>query len=406
MTTTENLLALLSLYEETAADAGFEIGIRTALQAILSSSHFIFRLEREPSGAQAGESYLLGDIDLASRLSFFLWGTVPDQELIKVAEEAMLSEPSVLKAQVERMLADPRSEALATRFAAQWLRLQNLEGFRPEPYLYPDYSRQLADAMRRETELFFDHLVREDRSFLELFTADYTFVNDRLARHYGIAYSGEHEFRQVQIPDPNRRGLLGHGSILALTSMASRTSPVKRGEWVMEVLLGSPPPPPPPNVPLLEETGDQADGRFLTTRERMEMHRANPSCNSCHQFIDPIGLSLDNFDVVGQWRIREASRPLDTRGTFYDGTEIGSAIELVDVLLKRPEPLVRTFTNKLLAYAVGRQAEYFDQATIRAIAKKAEANDYRMSSFIQGVVESEPFRMKRAETITDDAEQE
>lgn len=174
----------------------------------------------------------------------------------------------------------------------------------------------------------------------------------------------------------------------------------------MEVLLGSPPPPPPPNVPLLEETGDQADGRFLTTRERMEMHRANPSCNSCHQFIDPIGLSLDNFDVVGQWRIREASRPLDTRGTFYDGTEIGSAIELVDVLLKRPEPLVRTFTNKLLAYAVGRQAEYFDQATIRAIAKKAEANDYRMSSFIQGVVESEPFRMKRAETITDDAEQE
>jgi len=398
----EDLLRLMSFYDDAADEGGFEVGVGTALQAILSSSSFIFRLEQEPGGLQPGTNYALSDLDLASRLSFFLWGTVPDEELLEVAAEGRLTAPGGLESQVDRMLADPRSEALATRFAAQWLRLQNLQGAQPEPYYYPDYSRQLAESMRRETELLFDHLVREDRSFLELFTADYTFVNERLARHYGIPYTGGDEFQRVKVSDPNRFGLLGQSSILTLTSLGNRTSPVLRGEWVMEVLLGSPPPPPPPNVPDLESTGATMDGRFLTTRERMEIHRANPTCNSCHQFIDPIGLALDHFDVVGRVRIRENQRPLDTQGTYYDGTPIRTPAELRAAMLKRPEPLVRTFTKNLLAYAVGRRMEPSDQSAVRAIARRAEADDFRMSSFILGVVESDAFRMKRVEALAED----
>ena len=400
--TDEEMARLMSFYERDAADEGFEIGVRTGIQAVLSSPSFIFRLEQEPAGVGQGENYVLSDADLASRLSFFLWGTVPDAELRDAAESRTLRNPGVLEGPVRRMLEDPRSEALATRFAVQWLHLGGLSGAQPEAHQFPDYTQQLGESMLQETLLFFDHLVREDRSFLDLFEADYTFVDERLARHYGLPFTTiGNEFQRVQVTDPNRRGLLGHASILTLTSMADRTSPVVRGEWVMTNLLGSPPPPPPPNVPALDQTSNVGEGRFLTTRERMEIHRANPTCNSCHQFIDPIGLSLDNFNPVGQWRIRESGRPLDTQGTYYDGTTISSPADLRDALLRRPKPLVRQFTNQLLEFALGRGTEATDQPVVRAITRNAERNDYRMSSFIIGVVQSDPFQMKRVEVVAE-----
>jgi hypothetical protein len=251
--------------------------------------------------------------------------------------------------------------------------------------------------MHRETELFFSHLVKEDRPFLEFFTAQYTFVNERLARHYGFQNVAGNQFRQVSYPDDTRQGIFGHGSVLVLTSISSRTSPVLRGKWVMEVLLGTPPPPPPPNVPRLEETGEANQGRVLTTRERMEIHRASEMCRSCHRFMDPIGLALDNFDVTGKWRLRENGSPLDTRGELYDGTPVSTPAELQAALLARPIPLVRTFTENLLTYALGRHLQYYDQPTIRSIAREAEADDYRISSFILGIVKSDAFRMRRAE---------
>jgi hypothetical protein len=293
------------------------------------------------------------------------------------------------------MLADPRAEALGPRFAAQWLRLQDLDKVHPDRLQYPDFHQQLADAMRRESQLFFNHLVREDRSALELFTADYTFLNERLARHYGIPGVTGEQFRLVRYPDDTRRGILGHGSVLTLTSHANRTSPVLRGKWVMEVLLGTPPPPPPPGVPDLEQTKGEQEGRVLTTRERMELHRANPVCNSCHQFMDPIGLALDNFDVTGRWRIKENGASLDTRGRMYDGTDVQSPADLRQALLNRPTPLLRNFTANLMAYALGRRVEYYDMPAVRAIVRQAEANGYRMSRFILGVIESDAFRMKQ-----------
>jgi hypothetical protein len=376
---------------------GFEGGIRNALEAILASPHFIFRLEKEPSTASPGSTYRVADVDLASRLSFFLWGALPDQELLTLASQGKLSSPATLEKQARRMLADSRADALGTRFAAQWLRLQDIDKVHPDPNNYPNFDDNLAGAMRRETELFFNSLVREDRSLLDLYRADYTFVNERLARHYGFpGIAGDH-FRRVQYPDDTRRGLLGQGSVLVQTSLANRTSPVLRGKWVMEVLMGTPPPPPPPDIPLLDETASAKDGRMLTTRERMEMHRSNPTCNSCHRFMDPIGLALDNFDVTAKWRTRENGMPLDTKGDYYDGTPVTTPAELTRALLKRPVPLVRTFTENLLAYALGRRTEFFDQPTIRAIAKAAEANDYRVSSFIVGVIKSDAFQLKRAE---------
>ncbi len=399
--TAEDMAGLMSFYEAGSAEGGFEEGVRLALQAILSSPSFVFRYEFEPESVGPGENFRLDDLALASRLAFFLWNTIPDGELLGIAREGLLSDERVLEEQVRRMLADPRSEALATRFAAQWLRVQDLEQMKPEPYFFPDYSRQLARSMRRETELFVDHLVREDRSFLELFTADYTFVDEYLAKHYGIPFNGDVGFQRVRYSDADRRGILGHASVLTLTSLANRTSPVLRGKWVMEVLMGSPPPPPPPNVPTLDETAAEQGNRILTTGERMQLHRANPVCNACHRFIDPIGLALDNFDVTGAWRIRESGAPLDTRGTFYDGTPIASLAELRDALLKRPIPLVRTFTQSMLAYATGRSITYVDAPAIRAIARQAEESDYRMSSFILGVVKSDAFRMKRAEVVSD-----
>jgi len=399
--TQPDLEGLMSFYELGFADGGFELGVRTAIEAILASPDFVFRLEEAPSGVQAGESYTVSNIDLASRLSFFLWGAPPDVELLAAAEKGELSEESGLTEQVRRMLKDSRAEALGTRFASQWLRLEDLEKVHPDRLLFPDFYQQLADAMLRETELFFNGLVREDRSALELYSADYTYLNEALAKHYGIPGITGNHFRKVQYPDDTRRGILGHGSILTLTSHANRTSPVLRGKWVMEVLLGTPPPPPPPGVPTLEDTKGSADGRLITTRERMEIHRANPACESCHKLMDPIGLALDNYDVTGRWRIRENGMPLDTKGEFYDGTVIETPSALQEVLIKRPIPLVRTFTENLMAYALGRRVEYYDQPTIRSITVQAEEDDYRMSSFILGVVLSDAFRMQQVNVVAD-----
>ena len=392
---------LLVFYEMGSEDGGFEAGVRTALEAILASPHFLFRMEREPQDVDPGEIYPLAGEDLAARLSFFLWGTSPDAELVAEAREGALSDPARLEAQARRLLADPRSEALATRFASLWLRLQDVEKLSPDAFRFPNYSRQFAEAMRRETELFFHNLIREDRSLLELYGADYTFVNERLARHYDIDGVQGEAFRRVAYPDDRRRGVLGHGSVLVQTSLGNRTSPVLRGLWVMEVLLGTPPPPPPPGIPDLEETESSRDGKVLTTRERLATHRANPDCASCHDLIDPIGLALDNFDVTGKWRIREAGTPLDTRSTYYDGTDIETPSDLSRVLLKRPIPLVRQFTESLMAYALGRGIDYRDQPSLRAISREAERNDYRMSSFIVGVVMSDAFRMKQALAVAD-----
>ena len=391
--------ALMAFYTKAAATNGFEEGIRSALQAMLASPYFVFRFETPPANVAPGQDYQIGDYDLASRLSFFIWGSIPDDSLLALAKAHRLSELPTLDRQVKRMLADPRAQALSTRFASQWLRLQDIDKVRPDAFWFPDYNQQLADAMRQETELFFGDIVRGNRSILGLFTADYTFVNERLARHYGIPNVTGDEFRKVTYPDSTRRGLLGQGSMLVQTSLANRTSPVLRGKWVMEVLIGMPPPPPPPNVPTLDETSDGKDGRPLTTRERMEIHRKNPTCNACHQYMDPIGLSLDNFDVTGRWRYRESGVELDTRGKMYDGTPVANPSDLTRALLKRPIPLVRSFAENLMAYAIGRRVEDFDQPTIRAITRDAEADGYKVSSFILGVVNSSAFRSKRADAI-------
>ena len=399
--TPDELDNLMIFFAEGGEPGGFEAGIRTAIQAILASPDFVFRLETRPRDVEPGESYRIEDRDLASRLSFFLWARPPDDELMSLAERGELSDPEVLERQVRRMLGDPRSEALGARFAGQWLRLQDLEKVHPDRLLFPDFYQQLADDMLLETETFFNSLVRDDRSVFDLFTADFTFVNERLANHYGIPGVSGEEFRRVTYPDARRGGVLGHGSVLTLTSHANRTSPVLRGKWVMEVLFGTPPPPPPPGVPDLEETDAVVEGRMLTTRERMEMHRADPTCNSCHRFMDPIGLALDNFDVTGRWRIRENGMPLDTQGELYDGTPVTSPEDLREALMQRPIPLVRNFTENLMAYALGRRVEYYDKPTIRAITAGAEVDDYRMSSFILGVVNSGAFQMRRAETTAE-----
>jgi hypothetical protein len=396
--------SLMSFYDAGVKAGGFDEGVRASIQAMLSSPYFVFRFESQPANVTPGQDFRISDLDLASRLSFFLWGTIPDQRLITLAQQKTLSQKATLDREVKRMLADPRADALSTRFAAQWLRLQDLEKVHPDAFLFPDFDLQLSNAMQQETEMFFSDLVRNDRSVLDLFTADYTFVNERLAKHYGIPdVTGEY-FRRVTYPDDTRRGILGQGSVLVQTSLANRTSPVLRGKWVMEVLIGMPPPPPPPGVPDLEETKDSKDGKQLTTRERMEVHRANAQCRSCHQYMDPLGLALDNFDVTGKLRYRENAMPLDTKGVMYDGTPVSSPSELNAALIKRPIPLVRSFTENLMAYAIGRRVEDYDQATIRQIAKDAESKGYRVSSFIMGVVNSSAFRSKRADGVAADAQ--
>ena len=391
--TDDNLAGLMGLYDAGAAVEGFEGGVRMALEGILASPHFVFRFERPVEDRAEEGAYRLADMDLATRLSFFLWGSGPDEELLDAAMAGDLSDPAAYEGQVHRMLRDERATALSTRFAAQWLRLQDLEKIQPDVRVNPDFDEPLKRAMVTETETFFANLVREDRSVMELFTSDYTFANERLARHYGIPGVAGDRFRRVEYVNDERRGLLGHGSVLTLTSHAGRTSPVLRGKWVMEVLLGTPPPPPPPDVPELEEEA-VGDGRFLTVREKLEMHRANPTCNSCHRMIDPIGLALENFDVSGAWRIRDQGVPIDAASDFYDGTPISTPSELRAALLRRPEPLVRTFTENLMAYALGRRLEYYDMPEVRRISRDARVQDYRLSAFVLGVARSDAFQMR------------
>jgi cytochrome c553 len=388
---------LMRFYKQGAAHGGFESGIRDGLQAMLASLHFIFRVEEIPTGAAPGSIYRINDVDLASRLSFFLWGTIPDRELVDLAARSQLSRPEVFDRQVRRMLADARAESLGTRFASQWLRLQDLGKVEPDALSFPYFDELLAEAMAHETTTFFSQLVREDRPLLEILTADYTFVNERLARHYGMAGVTGPNFRKVSYPDQNRRGLLGHGSILTLTSHGNRTSPVFRGKWVMEVLLGSPPPPPPVDVPDLDETADAKDGKFLSVAEQLAKHRASPLCSSCHNVIDPIGLALDNFDVTGAWRIKDRGVPVNAAGELYDGTALNGVADLRTALVKRGDVITTHFTEMLMAYALGRRVEYYDMPTIRAIVKQAEAQQFRLSALILGVVQSPAFRTARAE---------
>jgi len=398
---------LMSFYDDGRTQGGFEVGVRNALWAILASPRFVFRLEEVPEGVRPGEAYPIPDEALASRLSFFLWAAPPDEVLSRVAAEGRLADPDELERQARRMLRDPRAGTLSTRFASQWLRLQDLDKVNPDAQLYPYFDFQLKQAMARETELLFQHIVDEDRSLLDLLTADYTFVNERLAGHYGVPGVVGTDFRRVALEDEHRRGLLGHGSILMMTSHANRTSPVMRGKWVMEVLLGSPPPPPPPvGVPPFDQTAAAEGARQLTTRERMEMHRANPACNSCHSVIDPIGLALDNFDVTGAWRIKENLTPIDARGELYDGSQIDGPAGLRDAIMRRPTVFVRTFARNLMAYALGRRIEYYDMPTIREIERSAAEDEYKISHFILGVVNSPAFRMSVAQAAADDAERD
>ncbi len=398
--------ALMKFYDQGRKGGDFESGIRMATQALLASPRFLFRLEPAPAALRPGQTYRIGDGELASRLSFFLWGTGPDAALLKAAGAGTLHTPPVLGRHVRRMLADPRAEALGPRFAAQWLRLQDLDKIRPDALLYPMYDTRIAEALKRETELFFYHLVKDDRSALELLTADYTYANDLVAKHYGIPNVAGSTFRKVALPE-YRRGLLGQGSILTLTSVADRTSPVLRGKWVMEVLLGTPPPPPPPNVPALDDSVKaNAGGRMLSTRERMEEHRKNPACNSCHRVIDPLGLALDHFDVTGAYRIKDNEVPVDTEGELYDGTKIDGVQGLREAILRHQDVFLQSFTESLMTYALGRRVEYFDMPAVRRIVSDAAKNGNRMSSFFLGVVRSAAFQMAKVEparTVTTDA---
>ncbi len=392
--TDDDVERLLVFYERGRAGGSFDTGIEMALRRLLVSPEFLFRVERDPEGVEGGESYRVSDLELASRLSFFLWSSIPDDELLDVAERRELSVPAIFEAQIERMLADPRSEALVGNFAGQWLTLRNAAAVQPDEDEFPDFGEALRQGFRRETELLFSSVLREDRSALDLLDADYTFVDERLARHYGIPNVRGSHFRRVALDDGARGGLLGHGSILTVTSYANRTSPVNRGKWVLENILGTPPPPPPPDVPDLETA---EGGQALSMREAMEQHRANPVCASCHRLMDPLGLALENFDAIGRWRDRNETRgAINATGELPDGTPFDGPAGLKDALLRHPERFVTTVTEKLMTYALGRGIEYYDAPAVRAIVRDAAEDGYRLSSLVKGVVRSAPFQMRRS----------
>ena len=391
----------LALFDTGRATGNFESGVRTALQAILADPEFLFRFERTPPGLAAGASHRISDVELASRLSFFLWSSIPDDPLLAAAEAQGLSDPAELERQVRRMLADPRSEALSTNFASHWLRLQNLRDAHPDVYLFPDWDHNLNQSMRRETELFFDNLVREDRSVLDLLTADYTFVDQRLAKHYEIPNIMGPRFRRVSIADEHRRGLLGHAGILTLTSVSNRTAPVIRGAWILDVLLGTPPPKPPASVPPLQE--HETGIEDLSVRERMVAHRANAFCAACHNIIDPIGFALENFDAVGAWRTKDSGLPVDSSGTLYDGTRVDGPVSLRRFLLDKADLFLTSFTRNLLMYATGRVFQPYDMPAVRAIVQDAVRQDHRFSAYVIGVVTSTPFQMRRVDEAEETA---
>ncbi len=384
-----DLETLLGFYQEGRNSGGFEHGIEAALARILVDPSFTFRFEKEPSGIAPGGVYAISDIELASRLSFFLWSSIPDEELLGIAEQNKLHDPQILAHQTRRMLADPKASALAANFAGQWLYLRELKNSRPEAR---DFNDNLRQSFQRETELFFVSILREDRSVVDLLSADYTFVDERLAKHYGIPGVYGSRFRRVELPDDSRRGLLGQGSILLVTSVATRTSPVARGKWVLEHILGSSPPLPPPNVPALPENASSA--KLVSVREKMEAHRTNPVCAACHKIMDPIGFSLENFDLTGKWRTSDGGIPVDASSQMVDGTKLSGPASLREALLSRSDVFVSTLTEKLMTYALGRGLKYYDMPAVRAIAREARRNDDRFSSIVLGIVKSAPFQMK------------
>ena len=395
----DDLATLMRFYRtgREDADGNFEDGIEMGLQRILTDPRFIYRVEVEPAGVAPGDVYPISDLELASRLSFFLWSSSPDDELLQLAEQGRLGEPAVLEGQVRRLLADPRSSALVANFAGQWLSLRNLDSQVPVVDLFPDFDDNLRQAFRRETELFFASILAEDRSVLELLTADYTFLDERLATHYGIPGIYGSQFRRVTLGDRHdaRRGLLGKGSILTVSSQPGRTSPVQRGKWILQNLMGVNPPDPPPDVPDLppavnDPAGNAADPSM---REQMERHRASPACASCHKLMDPIGFSLENFDAIGRWRVEDQGSPIDASDTMYDGSAIDGPAGLRQFLLRHEDRFVRTATEKLLTYALGRGVESSDMPVVRAIAREAAADDYALTTLIMGVVRSDPFQM-------------
>ena len=391
----EDLQRPLSFFHETRGDHGFEAGIEMALSSILVSPRFLFRIERDPTNesVQTGHAYPISDIELASRMSFFLWSSIPDDELLELAERGGLRERDVLRSQVDRMLRDPRADALVTNFASQWLYLRNLDAKTPDSRLFPDFDDNLRQAFRQETELLFKSVMREDLSVVDLLTADYTFLNERLAKHYGIDHVYGSRFRRVQLDDESHRGgLLRHGSILTVTSYATRTSPVIRGNWILENILGTPAPPPPPNVPALDEK-ISAD---LPMRERLARHREDPACASCHRLMDPVGFALENYDAVGRWRDQQSGRPLDVTGGLPDGSEFTGISGLEKSILKRPEMFVGAMTEKLLTYALGRGMEHYDAPAVRQVVREAADDDYRFSAVIWGIINSPPFQMRTA----------
>jgi len=384
---------LMPFYESGHAEAGFDAGIQSALERLLVSPQFLYRIERD-SSVTPGQAYPIADIELASRLSFFLWSSIPDEELLQTALDGRLREPETLSTQVQRMLADPRSASMVTNFAAQWLFLRDVTAKEPDVFIFPDYDETLRQAFERETELFVDSVLREGRSVVDLLTADYTFVNERLAKHYGITNVQGSYFRRVELgEDDPRGGLLGHGSILTVTSYATRTSPVLRGKYVLDNLLATPPPPPPADVPALA-TENEDSGAALSMREAMIQHRADPACASCHARMDPIGFALENFDAVGRWRDEDAGRPIETLSALPDGTVVDGVAGLKALLLARPELFVSAVTEKLLMYALGRNVQYYDGPAIRAIVRHAAEKDYAFSAIVEGIANSVPFQMR------------
>lgn len=385
---------VLDVYRDARKDASFDTGIESALSAILVSREFLFRVENDPQGAAPKTAYRISDVELASRLSFFLWSSIPDEELLGAAERGELGKPEVLAAQTQRMLKDNRAQALVRNFAGQWLHLRNLDSITPDGRLFPDFDDNLRQAMRRETELLFEEILRDDRSVLELLKCDHTYLNERLAKHYGIPHIHGDQFRRVELaPESHRGGILRQGSVLTVTSYATRTSPVIRGRWILENLVGTPPPTPPPNVPALEEA---IVAESLPMRERLAKHRANATCAACHNFMDPVGFSLENFDAVGRWRMLEGGKPVDVSGGLPDGNKFDGVTGLEDGLLRRPDVFVGTLVEKLMTYALGRGVDYYDAAAVREVVRKAKHENYRFSTLINGLVSSTPFKMRQA----------
>jgi hypothetical protein len=391
--------SLMSFYTMGRERRGtFEGGIQLALRRVLADPAFIFRVENDPARVAAGTAYRLSDLELASRLAFFLWSSLPDDELVTVASRGRLRNADELRRQVRRMIADPRADALTKNFAGQWLQLRNLSASSPDPTEFPDFDDPLRQAMRRETELLFEHVMRSDRSVIELLTADYTFLNERLARHYDVPGIYGTRFRRVAVTDEARRGLLGHGSILTVTSYPNRTSPVKRGKWILENLIGSPPPPPPPNVPALPA---KDKGKPTSMREQMETHRANPTCATCHRLMDPLGFALENYDATGAWRVRDGRLPIDASAQLADGTSVGGVVDLRKVLLTRPAAFAQTVTQNLMVYATGRGLRAADMPAVRKVLRSAAGVDYQFSALVMGVVESVPFQMRTTLTAAE-----